>query len=235
MSEISQEQISTAYGRIKPYIRKTPVLEVSGEPFGHYVPVCLKLECLQHAGSFKPRGAFNSLIGVDVPDAGVVAASGNPLFPVYTTRRAEVGGYRPWPEWVIPPIYITETNGTVVFNCMLSWWSRYIGISPYFEKPIRLTIEDCRIKKIEGGQEAVALKRFLEKFVNRIVYYRLISNNALESNCKITHSILMHRLQKSTFSFMKSGVKTVETDKRKWIVWGRNSIPYCERYSRIMN
>jgi hypothetical protein len=94
---------------------------------------------------------------------GVVAASDNPFFPVYTTRRAEVGGYRPWPEWVIPPINIKSTNGTVVFDCMLSWWSRYIGISPYFEKPIRLTIEDCRIKKIEGGQEAVALKSFLEE------------------------------------------------------------------------
>ena len=92
---------------------------------------------------------------------GKVAASDNPLFPVYTTRRSEVAGYRPWPEWVIPPICIAETNGTVVFDCMLSWWSRYIGISPYFEKPIRLTIEDCRIKKIDGGQEAVALKRFL--------------------------------------------------------------------------
>ena len=94
---------------------------------------------------------------------GIVAASENELFPAYTTRRAEVGGYRPWPEWVIPPISITETNGTVVFDCMLSWWSRYIGISPYFEKPMRLTIEDCRIKKIEGGQEADALKRFLEE------------------------------------------------------------------------
>lgn len=104
---------------------------------------------------------------------GVVAASENPLFPVYTTRRAEVGGYRPWPEWVIPPINIKETSGTVVFDCMLSWWSRYIGISPYFEKPMRLTIEDCRIKKIEGGQEAAALKRFLEemkKFLGDGVY-----------------------------------------------------------------
>jgi hypothetical protein len=94
---------------------------------------------------------------------GNVAAADNPLFPVYTTRRFEIGGYRPWPEWVNPPIHITETSGTVVFDSMLSWWSRYVGISPYFEKPIRLTIEDCRIKTIEGGEEAVALKRFLEE------------------------------------------------------------------------
>ena len=44
---------------------------------------------------------------------------------------------------------------------MLSWWSRYIGISPYFSEPIRLTIKDNTITKIEGGKEADALSRFL--------------------------------------------------------------------------
>ena len=99
---------------------------------------------------------------------GKVGPSGDPLFPVYTTRRFEVGGYRPWPEWVFPPIHITDTSGIVVFNCMLSWWPRYIGISPYFKEPIRLTIKNCRITKIEGGHEANALKRFLEGMVKRL-------------------------------------------------------------------
>jgi len=36
----------------------------------------LKLELLQHASSFKPRGAFMNLLTRDVPPAGVVAASG---------------------------------------------------------------------------------------------------------------------------------------------------------------
>lgn len=39
-------------------------------------PVCLKLEQLQHTGSFKARGAFSNLVGANVPKAGVVAASG---------------------------------------------------------------------------------------------------------------------------------------------------------------
>jgi threonine dehydratase len=38
--------------------------------------VVCKLELLQHAGSFKPRGAFANLLLRDVPKAGVVAASG---------------------------------------------------------------------------------------------------------------------------------------------------------------
>jgi threonine dehydratase len=38
--------------------------------------VILKLEMLQHAGSFKTRGAFANLLLREVPQAGVVAASG---------------------------------------------------------------------------------------------------------------------------------------------------------------
>ena len=82
--------------------------------------------------------------------------------PTYAQRREEVGHYFPWPEWVHPYVRIANTNGMFVFDCMLSWWSRYIGISPYFEKSIKLTIENCCISKIEGGEEAKALKKFLE-------------------------------------------------------------------------
>jgi threonine dehydratase len=39
-------------------------------------PVTLKLELLQHSGSFKPRGAFNRLLSTTLPAAGVIAASG---------------------------------------------------------------------------------------------------------------------------------------------------------------
>ena len=76
MSDLSQENIRAAYERIQPFIRKTPVMEISGGTFHHDTPITLKLECLQHAGSFKARGAFNGLIGNEVPEAGVVAASG---------------------------------------------------------------------------------------------------------------------------------------------------------------
>jgi len=80
----------------------------------------------------------------------------------YASRREEVSAYRPWPEWVHPPIRLSNTNGVFIFDSMLSWWSRYIGISPYFDESIRLNIENGLIKKIEGGDEADALSRFLE-------------------------------------------------------------------------
>jgi threonine dehydratase len=36
----------------------------------------LKLELLQHTGSFKPRGAFNRALSAHVPNSGLIAASG---------------------------------------------------------------------------------------------------------------------------------------------------------------
>ncbi|NNF76497.1 MAG: pyridoxal-phosphate dependent enzyme, partial [Rhizobiales bacterium] len=73
---IPQSAIEAAYERIRSHIRRTPVMTIAGKAAHHDTDIVLKLECLQHAGSFKPRGAFNSLVGVDVPKAGVVAASG---------------------------------------------------------------------------------------------------------------------------------------------------------------
>jgi threonine dehydratase len=69
--------IARAAGLIRPYIRRTPVVEVAGADFGFPgVRLSLKLELLQHAGSFKTRGAFSNLLTRSVPAAGVVAASG---------------------------------------------------------------------------------------------------------------------------------------------------------------
>src|SRR5689334_21461387 len=53
-------------------VRHTPVIEA--RLFG--LPLLLKLELLQYTGSFKPRGAVNRILGADVPDVGVIAASG---------------------------------------------------------------------------------------------------------------------------------------------------------------
>jgi threonine dehydratase len=62
---------------IRPYIRRTPVIELDGAEFGlASVRLWLKLELLQHTGSFKPRGAFAGMLTRKVPPAGVVAASG---------------------------------------------------------------------------------------------------------------------------------------------------------------
>jgi len=69
--------IAATAERIGPFIRRTPVLEADGADFGlSGVRLVFKLEFLQHAGSFKTRGAFNNLLTRAIPPVGVVAASG---------------------------------------------------------------------------------------------------------------------------------------------------------------
>lgn len=70
--DLSRADIAVAYETIRPYLRRTPVidLDLDGQA------MTLKLEQLQCAGSFKARGAFTNLLLRDVPRAGVVAASG---------------------------------------------------------------------------------------------------------------------------------------------------------------
>ena len=73
----TRADIERVYPIITPHIRRTPAVIVSGADFG-LAPfsITLKLEQLQHAGSFKTRGAFTNLLTRNPPESGVVAASG---------------------------------------------------------------------------------------------------------------------------------------------------------------
>jgi threonine dehydratase len=74
---LGPEAIAAAHERIAPHIRRTPVVAADGADFGlKDVRLVFKLELLQHAGSFKSRGAFNNMLTRAIPAAGVVAASG---------------------------------------------------------------------------------------------------------------------------------------------------------------
>jgi threonine dehydratase len=77
MPVIAPDQIQSTFDCITPHIRRTPVIEVDAADFNlNLGSLCLKLELLQHAGSFKARGAFTNLLTRKVPPVGVVAASG---------------------------------------------------------------------------------------------------------------------------------------------------------------
>jgi threonine dehydratase len=74
---VDPARIAATEALIRPHIRRTPVVEVDSVDFG-LAPgaLVLKLELLQHSGSFKARGAFANLLLRQVPASGVVAASG---------------------------------------------------------------------------------------------------------------------------------------------------------------
>src|SRR4051812_32324241 len=70
---VTPDDVERAAERIGHRVRRTPVLT--------YVvdnrDLTLKLELLQHAGSFKTRGAFNRVLHAGpLPESGVIAASG---------------------------------------------------------------------------------------------------------------------------------------------------------------
>jgi threonine dehydratase len=74
---VDRPAIAATEPLIRPYIRRTPVMEAGGEEFGlDAAKLTFKLELFQHAGSFKTRGAFANLLLREIPPAGVVAASG---------------------------------------------------------------------------------------------------------------------------------------------------------------
>ena len=75
-----RHEITAAARRIAPWVRHTPALRLAPDELGLPFPLVLKLELVQHAGSFKPRGAFNRILTAraagELPSAGVIAASG---------------------------------------------------------------------------------------------------------------------------------------------------------------
>jgi threonine dehydratase len=70
---VRPDDIRAAHRRIAAHVRRTPILETRS-PLAGAPPLSLKLECLQHSGSFKARGAFHNLITRPAPTAG--AATG---------------------------------------------------------------------------------------------------------------------------------------------------------------
>jgi threonine dehydratase len=77
VTQIDRDQITATERIVRPYIRRTPIIEADGGDFGiDSIPLIFKLEQLQNSGSFKARGAFANLLLRTIPKAGVVAASG---------------------------------------------------------------------------------------------------------------------------------------------------------------
>ena len=79
-ASVTPEIVEKTYEIIRPHVRKTPVIEAFPKDFGFDLrtrqPMTFKLEFMQHGGSFKARGAMNSVRTREGASNGVVAASG---------------------------------------------------------------------------------------------------------------------------------------------------------------
>jgi threonine dehydratase len=74
---VGPDEIDAAAERLGDRVRRTPVLGLASGNLGLSSPLTLKLELLQHSGSFKARGAFNRVLAVERPPALVAASGGN--------------------------------------------------------------------------------------------------------------------------------------------------------------
>ena len=79
--DIQQADIEAALRRLgaqhPSLLRRTPLMKLSGKDFGlDCAEVWLKLEQLQLGGSFKARGMLNRMLANQIPDSGVIIASG---------------------------------------------------------------------------------------------------------------------------------------------------------------
>ena len=73
---VTPADIAEASRRIAGRVRVTPVMNLEDGSFASAGHLVVKLESLQRSGSFKARGAFNRILSGNVPESGVIAASG---------------------------------------------------------------------------------------------------------------------------------------------------------------
>ena len=96
-----------------------------------------------------------------------VKREGIPGMP-YNSWRRDASHYIPWPEWVHPPVNCKDVNGVLFFDCMLPYWSRYMGIAPAWKEPVRVDVKDNKMVKISGGKEADAINRALKDLETKV-------------------------------------------------------------------
>src|SRR4051794_27419631 len=119
---IARDDVEAARRRIAAHVRRTPVTMIEAGDLLPYVKVALKLEQLQHTGSFKARGALNRVLAAagrgELGPAGVVAASGGNagLAVAYAAARQGVPArvYVPTPAPAVKVARLRELGADVV-------------------------------------------------------------------------------------------------------------------------
>ena len=140
---ILPQDIAAAARRIAPYVRRTPVLRVASGELGLPFALTLKLEQLQHAGSFKPRGAFNRILlardaGM-LPTSGVIAASGGNHGAAVAYAAQQLG--------LTAEIYVPERTPAAKCARIESFGARLVRVGAAYAE----AFEASQIRQAETG------------------------------------------------------------------------------------
>ena len=136
MMIIDRKLIAASASRIAGYVRHTPVL---WGDLGTDSPVALKLELLQHAGSFKPRGAFNRLLSAELPTGGVIAASGGNHGAAVAYAARQLG--------VIAEIFVPGTTPVAKVSRIAAYGAQVVQVGDSYAEALLAS----RLRQAETG------------------------------------------------------------------------------------
>ena len=155
----SPADIRAALPRIAPYIQRTPVLTAQLPGLGY--PIEIKLENCQITGSFKARGAFNTLLSTPVPKGGVVAASGGNHGAAVATAARTLGhpAHIFVPEFAGPAmIALIRTTGADLTISPGTYQESYAKALAYAEQTGAMQIHAYDAPATLTGQGTLALE-----------------------------------------------------------------------------
>ncbi|HTZ54424.1 MAG TPA: threonine/serine dehydratase [Candidatus Acidoferrum sp.] len=125
---VDRDGIAAMEPRIRPYIRRTPLLELNG--------IVLKLELQQVSGSFKARGAFANLVTRTIPAGGVVAASGGNHGAAVAHAAAQLG--------IACKIFVPEVSSPAKIERIRASGAELVIVPGVYPDAKRASVTDAR-------------------------------------------------------------------------------------------
>jgi threonine dehydratase len=126
---VNSEKIGAAWDKIRGHVVRTPVIQT--DVFG--LSLAIKLEHMQHTGSFKARGAMNSLLSMNVPNAGLVAASGGNHGAAVAWAAARLGHKA--------RIYVPEIAGQAKINLIKNLGANLVVVPGAYSNALEQALE----------------------------------------------------------------------------------------------
>ncbi len=135
---LTPADIRAAAERLRPYLRRTPSMDLVGTKYPLAWRVALKLELLQVTGTFKPRGAITRMLELDETrrGRGVVAASGgnHGLGVAYAARMLGVTAH----------VYVPETASPVKVEKIRGWGAELHQVGQYYHQAYLAAVEHAQ-------------------------------------------------------------------------------------------
>jgi threonine dehydratase len=157
---IGRAEIHAAHRLVAPFVRRTPLLEAAS-PVAGAPPISMKLEFLQHTGSFKARGAFSNLLTRPAPPNGCATASGgnHGAAVAYAAARLGVKARIFVPE-IAAPVKIAKIKayGAEVVVEGATYFDAQALCDAYVAKSGALAIHPYAAPQTIAGQGTVALE-----------------------------------------------------------------------------